>query len=564
MRFNEEIALGGLYMTIYEKVMADKGSERSVPEKILSYPREKLYSEWHVLFDHCRELQENVLSEILQRAQGCQYAKDHHFDGITDIDTWRKICPVSIYKDYESYIDAEINGSQHQLYHANTAMAVATTGSTGKIKVFLESEAGNAAKLLVMAVRGMIMGDLLPVTRDYSAKNLTISNYSKLGTTPNGLSIVRASGQTARNLHRQAGPMNILTVPFWEIEGLDAEEREYAVAVFALSDVAFSKIFCNNLIAFGRVLDLIEARGKEMIEDIRRGTFSVNTSEETLTALNALLEADPTRADELQRIYDYSGAFFSNPDEILEVWPNLQMASCWMSGSVGRDAYDVIQRMPRSIRFFDMGFGATEGKFNIPMKLESPIGAAAIFSVFFEFVPLDGGEPCCIWEIENGKYYEMLVTTYSGLYRYNMLDVVRFDGFKGNTPKFVFCGKSTECVKREKQNIYGYEFTDVVHAIEKSKNIAFDLVQVLEEEEGVSCILSTKQSFLPDNIYSMLNEVFMQKWKLPCKRLYIVNKQYKKQLFDDRLLTGRGACGIKLPVIIKTPPSDKVIEMIIQ
>lgn len=551
-------------MTIYEQVMADKGTVQSVPEKILSYPRETLYFGWRVLFEHCRELQETILSEILRQAQGSHYAKDHHFDGVTDIETWRKICPVSLYKDYEPYIDAEINGSPYQLYHADTAMVVATTGSTGKMKLFLESEAGNAAKLLVMAIRGMIMGDLLPVTRDYSAKNLTISNYSKLGTTPSGLSVVRASGQTARNLRRQAGPMNILTVPFWEIEGLGAKEREYAVAVYALSDVTFSKIFCNNLIAFGRVLDLIEACGEEMIEDIRHGTFSVNASEETLMALNALFEANPVRADELQRIYDHSGAFFSSPNEMLEVWPNLQMASCWLSGSVGRDAYDVIQRMPKSMCFFDMGFGASEGKFNLPMKLGSPIGAAAIFSVFFEFIPLGGGEPCCIWEVENGKYYEMLVTTYSGLYRYNMLDIVRFDGFVGNTPKFVFCGKSTECIKWGKKYIYGYEFTDVVHAIEKSKNIAFDLVQVLEEEEGVSCILSTKQSFLPDYIYSMLNEVFMQKWKLPCKRLYIVNKQYKKQLFDDRLLAGRGACGIKLPVIIKTPPSDKVIEMIIQ
>lgn len=117
------------------------------------------------------------------------------------------------------------------------------------------------------------------------------------------------------------------------------------------------------------------------------------------------------------------------------------MASCWLSGSVGRDAYDVIQRMPKSMRFFDMGFGASEGKFNLPMKLGNPIGAAAIFSVFFEFIPLEGGDPCCIWEVENGKYYEMLVTTYSGLYRYNMLDVVRFDGVVGNTPKFVFVAK---------------------------------------------------------------------------------------------------------------------------
>ena len=551
-------------MNIYEKAMADKTDGQSLPEKILSYPREELYHGWHVLFEHCRELQECILTEILKQAQGSRYAKDHEFDGVLDMAQWRKVCPISLYKDYEPYIDAEVNGAKYQLYHAESAMAVATTGSTGKIKLFLESDAGNAAKLLVMAVRGMIMGDLLPVTRDYSAKNLTISNYSKLGITPSGLAVVRASGQTARNLRRQAGPMNILTVPFWEIEGLDAEEREYAMAVYALADETFSKIFCNNLIAFGRLLDLIEARGEEMIADIRRGAFSVKASEATQEALNALFEANSARADALQRIYEQSGAFFATPDEMLEVWPNLQMASCWMSGSVGRDAYDVIQRLPKSIRYFDMGFGASEGKFNLPTKLGSPIGVAAIFSVFFEFVPLEGGEPCCIWEVEDGRYYEMLVTTYSGLYRYNMLDVVRFDGTVGNTPRFVFCGKSTECIQCGNQTIYGYELTDVVHHIEKNKRIAFDLVQVLEDAEGVAFVLSTKQEVIPDDMHALLNEALMQKWNVPCKRLYIVNKHYKKQLFDERLTLGRGACGIKLPVIIKKYPSSEYIEALVQ
>ena len=34
-----------------------------------------------------------------------------------------------------------------------------------------------------------------------------------------------------------------------------------------------------------------------------------------------------------------------------------------------------------------------------------------------------------MWEVVDGVCYELLVTTYSGLYRYNLQDIVRIQGF---------------------------------------------------------------------------------------------------------------------------------------
>lgn len=171
-------------MLLYQQVLeeSEQGiSELTIPERLLRLSRDDLYWEKEALFDDCEILQKALLREICQRGEGSEYAKDHGFAKVCDLDSWRVQVPVSTYTDYLPYIEAEMNGSAHQLYQADTKLYVATTGSTGKIKLFMESAAGNDAKLLVMAVRGMYMGTLLPVTRDMEAKNLTISNYLQLG-----------------------------------------------------------------------------------------------------------------------------------------------------------------------------------------------------------------------------------------------------------------------------------------------------------------------------------------------------------------------------------------------
>jgi len=37
-----------------------------------------------------------------------------------------------------------------------------------------------------------------------------------------------------------------------------------------------------------------------------------------------------------------------------------------------------------------------------------------------------------------GKQYELVVTTYEGLYRYRSEDIVEISGFSGSTPKYKF------------------------------------------------------------------------------------------------------------------------------
>ena len=543
---------------VEQKEIADS---RTIPEELfLTVHPKVLYEEMPQILEDCEAMQKKVLEEILYLAKDSVYAREHGLAQVETLEQWRQTAVLSTYADYQPYIEAALAGAEEQLYTGKTALYIATTGSTGKMKYFLESEAGNAAKQLIMAVRGMYMSALLPVTLDMNAKNLTISNYAPVGNGPDGKLIVRASGQTARNMRKKTGTMNILPVEFWEAPGISARDRDYMMAVYALAEVRLSKIFCNNVIHFGRILNRIQSEGQQMIADIRCGEFSVPLLPEVRERLAATFFANPQRAEALQKIYQRQGCLIIGPADIAEIWPDCSMISCWLSATVGRDAREVLRRLPKYVKCFDLGYGASESKLNIPTKLGSAAGVVAPFACFYEFLPLGGENPLCMWEVADGQHYELLITTYSGLYRYNLQDIVRIDGFIGNTPNITFCGKSSEFITIQDKKIYGYQLTDLVYRAEKELGVEFDLVQIFAEADGFYYVLESKTEIDYAALKHMLDTASRQEFDIVSKGIYVMQHEYKDHLFTQYTREDRGACGIKLPVVLKEGPAMQEIK----
>ena len=555
-----------IYHAIFEPDSTSPAS--TMPERLSAVHPLTVYDNLSYMYEDCEAVQRKVLAEILERAQGTAYAADHSLNGVHTLEEWRSVAKASLYQDYQPYVEREMDGEKGQLYNAETAMYVATTGSTGNMKYFLESTAGNVAKDFMMTVRGLYLRHTLPIIANMQAKNLTITNYAPLdnGHDKNTLT-VRASGQTARNIRKRTGTMNILSVEFWETTGITARDRDYLIAVYALNEAMFSKVCCNNLIHFGRILDRIAAEGQQMIEDIRTGEFSVPMPDDVRETLRGEFSPNPARADALQEIYNRHNCLITCPDDIEAIWPELQAAMGWLAASVGRDAREVLRRLPKKVKCHDMGYGASEGKLTIPMKLGSATGACAPFNCFYEFLPVEqsgekDAQPLCMWEVEKGKYYELMITTYSGLYRYNMLDVVKVVDFVGKTPVVLFCGKSTDSIMLDTGVIYGYQIADTAQAVERQLGIEFDLVQAFGTPLGYSLILETKADAPYHAIRTAIDDI--AKVQLGCvpQAIYMMDHTYKDSLFTARTRVDRGACGIKLPVVAEAAPEGNIIQIL--
>lgn len=200
-----------------------------------------------------------------------------------------------------------------------------------------------------------------------------------------------------------------------------------------------------------------------MISDLKNQEISVEIPDALRESLRESLKSvKPDRAQKLQEIFDEGKGLQAD-----KIWPRLQMVYCWLSGSVGRLARDVVHILLEGVKYMDIGYGASEGKFNVPLEVGKPYGALAAFSLFFEFLPLGEKIPVRIGQIEDGKCYELILTTFSGLYRYNIHDIVRVCGKSGNSPNIEFVCKASERLISGERTLYAKDFIEAIAKLEE-------------------------------------------------------------------------------------------------
>lgn len=553
----------------YEKAIQDaeadvraKRIDKSLPQRLLESDQIELYFGMPELFKDFDRYEDLVLNEIYLRLRNSAFAKKHGADKAANAHEWLENAPLTTYSDYRPFVESSMLGAKSALYQDDTQAYILTSGTTGAPKIFADSVSGNFAKLLVMRLRGFYTRTAFPITGDRSAKNLTFSNYAGLGNAQDGKPILRASGSTARSLRKYTDTMNIIPAPFWELPDIGPRERDYLIALMALSDPALAKVFANNLAHFGRMLSQVDVLGDQMISDIREGRQSVDLPEDARVFMQELLSPNPERADALDAVMREFGSI-SSKEALENVWPRFSLVSGWLNGPTGRDARQVMRRLPKKVGAFAMGYGSSEGKWNIPLKAATAEGTASPFSSIYEFRDLVTGRLYRASEVWPHKFYELVVTTYSGLVRYNMQDVVYVTGREGGSPVFAFCGKTSEVVRVNGRKRDSHNFLALFAWIEIKRGIEFDLMQACVKDGELSFILESADDIDYAELLRFLNSIMGEYWGFTASRIYVVDSAYKQAYFDSKELPGRGVSGIKVPTVTADLPDSKFIKALV-
>jgi hypothetical protein len=124
-----------------------------------------------------------------------------------------------------------------------------------------------------------------------------------------------------------------------------------------------------------------------------------------------------------------------------EIWPHLTVISAWADAGAAADAGKVRALFPHAT-LQPKGLLATEGVITLPWRDDHAAAVPALHSHFFEFLEWPGGKCRLVHELEQGKPYEVLLTTGGGLWRYRLGDVVTVDGMAGNTPRLRLQGRA--------------------------------------------------------------------------------------------------------------------------
>ncbi len=114
-------------------------------------------------------------------------------------------------------------------------------------------------------------------------------------------------------------------------------------------------------------------------------------------------------------------------EKISDVWPNLEV---FFHGGISfepyRDEYRTLTD-PSKMHFQET-YNASEGFFAVQNDFSDPAMLMILDAgVFFEFIPVEGGDPVPVWEVTKGEVYELLLTSVNGLWRYRVGDTVRVE-----------------------------------------------------------------------------------------------------------------------------------------
>lgn len=406
------------------------------------------------------QTQENILIDILERNKNCKYGKQYKFSDIQNYDDFKNTVPIIHYEDVHSFLQQTLRGEE-KILTIDKVLYMAKTSWTSS----WESK-------------------YLPVT-----EKALIENHFKAG-----------KDLYARYLHNNPNSRILegKTLALWW--GFSPNTFGGEVKIWYISAILQKE---------GWVLGKIF---KEPSEDI---SFSSNWEQKIPQIIRTTKDKNITATWGVPSRWAILFQHFLETTEkknMLEIWPNFELyLSWWMSFEPYREKFKKLFPS-NTVNFYDV-YNASEGFFwfqyqnnNSEMKLLLQHG------VFYEFITADTyntSNPTII-NIDNIKKnidYVLTITTYWGLYRYVIWDIIRFTNTQNKLFRITGRTKLTldsfaehlivdnieqaliATSKKTKSKIYNYHVAPLIY-----KNSSWRHDRIIEfEQEPKSLEIFTKE-----------------------------------------------------------------------
>ena len=416
--------------------------------------------------------QYELLKRILHANRETEFGREHYFDRIDSVETYRKQVPVSDFELLRPYIEKQRDTGTNSL----TAEAVVhynrTSGTTGTPKDVPMTQTG-VTETRQLSQLGAYA--LIQQTSIFTGKVFAIGGAAVEGHTSSGIPIGSASGLIYRQQSRFVRSRYVIPPEAFDIE--DSEIRYLVMAIFGLHEPNVTAMATANPSTFVRLLEVINNNTSSILDHIERGT--IPKSEIELLPL----QPNPARAKQLRdRLSNQHALTYQ------DCWPGVKGVIVWCGGSCRFAVSKLRKLLPDATQIIELGYNASEVRGTINIGINNNLCVPSLQYVFFEFVAVDDWENdrqifLGLHELREETFYYIFLTTSSGLYRYNINDVVRVTGWINATPTLEFVHKG-----RGVTNITGEKLTES---------------QVMEGME----LLCTKLSIDPDFFVVLADEL---------------------------------------------------------
>ncbi|KAL5203514.1 hypothetical protein ABZP36_014466 [Zizania latifolia] len=198
-----------------------------------------------------------------------------------------------------------------------------------------------------------------------------------------------------------------------------------------------------------RAVRLLQSKWRQLCDDLESGTVcaDVVTNAAMRGAVQDVLAGPrPELADRARRICrreDWRGV-------LRDLWPEARYISCVTTGIMEQYFRAIKHFAGAALPVLGTDYLASECPIGVNLDRTSPPEDTTYVllptAAYFEFIPFDidaGGrsdatEPVDITGVEVGMTYEVVITTFRGLYRYRLGDVVKVAGFHNAAPRLQF------------------------------------------------------------------------------------------------------------------------------
>lgn len=420
---------------------------------------------------HPKQSSEKTLRKILKVNANTVYGREHHFSKILwarNADQLFRLfehaVEASDYEAFRPYVERHKQGEPDVLIPGKPIMYATTSGTTSKPKFipisarYMRTVYSRMSKMWIWTV----------VThRPHWQDGKLFQSVSKVieGYAPDGTVTGSVSGLTQKKI--PGFIRKKYTIPACVNDIPDYTARYYTMMRLGVGqDITFI-VTANpsTMLEFAKsAVDHFD----EIIEDVENGTLSekYDIPEEVRKEITANLKPDPKRAEFLRKVK----AEHPEP-QFKDFWPNLQFLNTWKCGNTKIAADKVAAMIPEHTYYQEIGFAASECRFGL--VLDDTVDTILFPNMnYYEFVEesdMESENPRFyrLHELKKGVRYCIYVTTFSGLYRYNMHDMIEVGGFFKTTPKIHLVQKVNGIVSITGEKLYEKQFIDAVHQAEE-------------------------------------------------------------------------------------------------
>ena len=405
---------------------------------------------------HPREVQEELLFDLIKANENTPFGKEHHFEEIETVEDYKRLVPFTTYDDYAGYIyDVMETGKRGVVTNDEIIHFNETSGTMGNPKGIPYTK--RMAEVLMGYSGAYTFYKTYQATGDILAGGRMLTMMQCSLTTLKGGATYGALSSKATMDNRPFLAASTTSPDEAIFAGNDTDTR-YLHTRFAIEEPDIRDI---SVVFITRLLDImryIEDNWQMLVRDIETGTIdsSVQLPDDVRQSLTTKIKPNPQRATQLREIFENG---FDKPIAPA-MWPNLTVIRSVAGGGFAPYTERLRRFIGNEVHIMYTGYNASEGAFSVPFEMDSPASVMLPRSVYFEFVSVD--EPdykntLGVEDLEVGKDYEVIITSGSGFYRYKMRDAVHCVGRMGKMPTIEFLYRLDQTI-----NLCGEKVTEMV------------------------------------------------------------------------------------------------------